>query len=88
MSKCLKDSQAKKALHLNALFFKKMETINHSNGAYSEKVLGRRIKNSMKKMKTIMAVLILSLVGLHSINTQSNMKIAFKVSPLTMIKGQ
>jgi hypothetical protein len=54
LPKCLKDSQAKKALHLNALFFKKMETRNHSNGAYSEKVLGRRTqKLNCKKMRKL-----------------------------------
>ena len=42
----------------------------------------------MKKMKTIMAVLILSFVRLHSINAQANMKNAFKVTPLTIIKGK
>ncbi len=42
----------------------------------------------MKKMKTIMAVLILSFIGLNSINAQSKMKNALKVTPLTIIKGQ
>ena len=46
------------------------------------------MNNSMKKMKTIMAVLILSFIGLNSINAQSNIKNAFKVTPLTIIKGQ
>jgi recombinational DNA repair protein (RecF pathway) len=76
---------------LNALFIKtkwRPETIQTGRILKSLMSRKKKMNNSMKKMKTIMAVLILSFIGLNSINAQSNIKNAFKVTPLTIIKGQ
>ena len=79
-----------KLLDYNALLKKtkwRPETIQ--TGRILKSQMSRKKNDKrMKKMKTIMAVLILSFVRLHSINAQANMKNAFKVTPLTIIKGK